>query len=126
MECELYAVRVFVQDWERAVQFYEETLGLPVKYKAPEMGWAEFDLGGPSLGIERVNSANSADNPLLGRFVGMSLKVDDIAKRYQELKNKGVEFESEPEKQSWGGILAHFKDTEGNIITLLGSDSRDD
>jgi predicted enzyme related to lactoylglutathione lyase len=26
-----------------------------------------------------------------------------------------------PEKQPWGGIVAHFRDPDGNVITLLGS-----
>ena len=42
----LYALRVFVNDWDRACEFYEHTLGLPIKFKDASMGWAEFDVGG--------------------------------------------------------------------------------
>ncbi|MDH3643838.1 MAG: hypothetical protein OES38_17160 [Gammaproteobacteria bacterium] len=34
---------------------------------------------------------------------------------------KGVEFVEPPERQPWGGVLAHFKDPEQNIMTLVGA-----
>ena len=116
----LYAVRVFVNDWDSACDFYENVLKLPVKYKEPALGWAEFDIGGPSLGLERVAPDDEEGRSLIGRFVGISLQVEDIQKTYEELKGRGVEFTNPPEKQEWGGTLAHFKDPAGNIITLLG------
>ena len=117
----LYAVRVFVHDWERAFDFYANVLGLPVKFNEPALGWAEFDIGGPSLGLERVQEGDEKASTLVGRFVGMSLQVDDIDSVYEELKEKGVEFAEPPTKQDWGGTLAQLKDPEGNTITLLGS-----
>ena len=32
----------------------------------------------------------------------------------------GVVFLGPPERQAWGGVLGHFKDTSGNVLTLLG------
>ncbi len=60
------------------------------------------------------------DAHLVGRFVGASIEVDDIDKAYLELAGRGVAFEGPPEKQFWGGTLAHFKDRAGNILTLVG------
>ena len=118
----LYAVRVFVHDWDAAFRFYSETLGLEVKFNAQDkdMGWAEFDIGGPSLGLERVGPDDSEGSQLVGRFLGISLQVEDIQDCYDTLHRKGVIFTQAPEKQEWGGSLAHFKDPEGNILTLLG------
>lgn len=39
MSDELFAVRVFVTDWERALRSYKETLGMPVAYRNDELGW---------------------------------------------------------------------------------------
>ena len=39
---------------------------------------------------------------------------------YDALREKGVRFTAAPEKQPWGGTLAHFQDPEGNELTLLG------
>ena len=39
----LYAVRIFVDDWNAACEFYDEVLGLPLKFKNDEIGWVEFE-----------------------------------------------------------------------------------
>ena len=49
------------------------------------------------------------------------LTVPDIHETYKELSKRGVEFESPLEKQPWGGVLAHLRDPDGNVITLRGS-----
>ena len=117
LEYTLYAVRVFVSDWEKAVEFYQTTLGMKVVFKSPEMGWAQLDTGACNLAIER---ADAESEELVGRFAGVSLHVPDIQATYEVLSDRGVAFNSPPEKQSWGGTLAHFKDPDGNVLTLLG------
>ena len=117
---ELYAVRIFVRHWPAACAFYGGTLGLSERYRNDEVGWAEYDLGGPCLGIERVPVGDSEGEALVGRFVGVSLRVDDIDGVYRCLSDKGVAFPSPPERQPWGGSLAHFHDPDGNVLTLLG------
>ena len=116
----LYAIRVFVTDWPKACEFYGETLGLTQKFSDESMGWAEYDIGGASLGVERVASDDAERAARVGRFVGMSLQVDDIDATYRTLQDKGVEFASPPQKQPWGGTLAQMSDPDGNVITLLG------
>ena len=118
MKYKLYAQRVFSKQWQASTAFYEETIGLPVKFKDASMGWAEFDLGGASIAIEREDE--NSEESLAGRFVGISIQVEDITAIYQELTGKGVEFVAPPERQPWGGTLAHFKDPDGNVLTLLG------
>jgi len=116
----IYAVRIFVDDWIAACEFYEKKLGLPLEFKDETFGWAEFDVGGTKFGIERVDKdASAEDKAMIGRFVGVSLQVGDVQSTYEQLLQKGVEFASGPEKQVWGGVLANLKDTSGNIITLM-------
>ena len=120
----LYAIRIFVDDWKRACEFYEQKLGLTLEFQDESFGWAEFDVGGAKFGIERVDeSAGCEDKALVGRFVGTSLMVDDVETVYSDLSGKGVEFTSAPEKQAWGGTIAHFKDTSGNILTIMSEAS---
>ena len=116
----LYAIRIFVRNWSEACAFYGETLGLPERYRNDELGWAEYDLGGPCFGVERVQLGDSEGAALVGRFVGVSLQVEDIDAAYRSLRDKGVSFSAPPEKQDWGGSLAHFQDPDGNTLTLLG------
>ena len=117
---QLYAVRIFVRHWTEACAFYGETLGLEERFRNDIMGWAEYDLGGPCLGIERVSKDDAEGEALVGRFLGVSLRVEDIDARYADLRAKGVTFSGPPERQSWGGALAHFQDPDGNTLTLLG------
>ncbi len=120
MAYKLYAVRVFSHDWPRSVSFYRVTIGLPLKLMNPEVGWAEFDLDSTSLAIERVDLNDQEAEALVGRYVGVSIQVDDLHETFKDLEQKGVEFLGPPERQHWGGTLANFKDPDGNILTLLG------
>ena len=117
---ELYAVRIFVKQWDQACAFYREALGLTERFRSDEIGWAEYDLGGPCFGLERVGPDDLEGEALVGRYVGVSLKVADIDKACETLKARGVAFDYPPEKQPWGGTLAHFRDPDGNVLTLLG------
>lgn len=116
----LYAVRIFVTDWRRALDFYSRTVGLPVGFADERMGWAELTPDGGRIGLERAAAEDPESRELVGRFVGVSLQVPDIAATYTELRSRGVEFVSPPEKQPWGGTLANFRDPDGNVVTLLG------
>ena len=119
MDYTLYGVRVFVTDWERSLAFYSETLGMPVAFAGPETGWAELDTGNAHLALERIDPNDAEADALCGRFVGVSLQVDDIRTAYAELTSRGVDFLGPPETQPWGGVLAHFRDLDGNVLTLL-------
>jgi len=116
----VYAIRIFVKDWEGLCKFYERILSLPLKFKDVKAGWAGFDVGGPSLAFERIDQSDKEARELVGRFLGISLRVKDIVSVHRQLSENGVEFIAPPEKQIWGGSLAHFKDPEGNILTILG------
>jgi len=127
MDYKIYAVRIFVRDWERAVRFYTETLGMQTTFADAALGWAELDTGEAHLAIERWPEGESDDEEeLVGRYVGVSLAVPDVQERYEALRERGVEFLAPPSQQPWGGVLASFRDPEGNVLTLLGSAPEDD
>ena len=99
MEYRLYAVRVFVTDWERAIKFYTQTLGIATTFENAEMGWAQLATGDGQLAIERMDPADPEAKGLIGRYVGVSLEVKDIDETYRTLVERGVEFKSPPTKQ---------------------------
>ena len=115
----LYAVRIFVHDFEKACAFYRDTLGLDEHFLSDEMGWAQYAVGAPCLGIERVEEGDEERTSLVGRFVGASLEVEDIQATYEELQGRGVKFTYPPTRQPRGGVLASFEDPAGNTLTLL-------
>jgi predicted enzyme related to lactoylglutathione lyase len=73
------------------------------------------------LAIERL-APESGDNAnaLVGRFLGVSLAVADIQATYEQLFARGVDFLAPPEPMPWGGVLAHFRDPDGNVLSLVG------
>jgi len=115
----LYGIRLFVDDLDAARTFYGTTLGLPLAWEAGEMGAVGYRAGDGVLIVEREDP-DGPDGLLVGRFAGVSLHVDDIAATYRALSAKGVAFTGPPERQPWGGSLAHFRDPAGNVLTLLG------
>jgi lactoylglutathione lyase len=116
----LAMVRVFVHDFERAVRFYTEALGMTLENRADEFGWAQFATGPCSLAVERLDPDDPEAAALVGRYVGVSLRVPDLEGAYHTLVERVVQFLCPPQKQAWGGTLAHLRDPEGNVLTLLG------
>ena len=120
MKYKLYAVRIFCFDWARCRDFYNQTLELPECYVNDEIGWAQFDLQGTYLGLERCEKHDAQSKDLVGRFVGISIQVDNIHQEYKRLRERGVACLGRPEKQPWGGSLLHFQDPDDNVLTFLG------
>jgi catechol 2,3-dioxygenase-like lactoylglutathione lyase family enzyme len=113
-------VTVFVTDFDKSLDFYTKTLGMEIDY-TDKANWAQFKSGEDvSLAIEKCDPDYvEQGSKMVGRFVGVTLMVDSIEEQYNRLVAKGVEFTGRPEKQHWGGTLAHLKDLEGNVLTLM-------
>lgn len=111
------ALRVFVTNLGDAAFFYGDVLGLPLESATNE--WAVYDVGGIHLIVETAGD-DPESRTLVGRFIGVSLTSDDILSTFDILSERGVDFLAPPEKQDWGGYLAHFYDPDRNIISLVG------
>jgi len=119
---ELSAVRLFVSDLERAVEFYRATLGLELTAQ-DQSSYALFQLPNITLIVEPVDPTDTEFNELVGRFTGISFSTADIRTAYDGLCSAGVHFVGPPKTQEWGGILAHFHDPDHNVLTLVESPS---
>ena len=113
-------VTVFVTDFNKSLDFYTNTLGMEIDY-TDKANWAQFKSGEEvSLAIEKCDPDYvEQGSKMVGRFVGVTLMVDNIEDQYSRLVAKGVEFTGRPEKQPWGGTLAHLKDLNDNVLTLM-------
>lgn len=49
----------------------------------------------------------------------VSFLVDDVDRTHEEIRARGVEFESAPADQPWGARAAMLRDPDGNNIYLL-------
>ncbi len=102
------------RQFETAVAFYGETLGLRRSVFRPDRGFAEFETGNLTLDVTDVAQMgmpfHASPNPI-------ALHVDDVAQARAELEGQGVEFR--------GDILdtgvchmAFFADADGNALML--------
>jgi predicted enzyme related to lactoylglutathione lyase len=96
-------------DLQKGKEFYQDTLGLAVKFDFPDIGMTAFQVGEQEPGI--ILSSNPATKPAIW-FV-----VDDARQKFAELKSKGVRFCSEPFliKTGWA---AEFEDPFGNRLAI--------
>lgn len=100
----------FVSDMKRAVEFYRDVLGFPLKFESPE--WSEFATGETTLALHMASEKNPAGAVELG------FTVADVHKVHKDLSAKGVRFTLPPTKQDFGGVLAQFVDSEGARVSL--------
>ena len=107
-------------DIDRAVAFYESTLGLRLIARFGPLAF--FDLAGVRLFL----SAGEGDS---GPGSVLYLAVDDVAAARAGLEAKGVEFVDEPhvlfvdEAGTFGTAgeaewMTFFRDSEGNLLAL--------
>jgi predicted enzyme related to lactoylglutathione lyase len=109
----LYSVAIFVTDIGRAVEFYRDTLGLPLT-KQGSFG-AEFLEGETHVGVHPAMHPEAKS--LVGRHTGITLFVPDLLHYCGVLHDRGVRFITEPTQQSWG-IMAMVADPDGNKLAL--------
>ena len=123
LEYRLRAVRVFTTNFGQALEFYSNRVGLTVDTVNEIDGVALFATGAATMLLEAVDVVDDEAAELVGRFVGVSLAVDDIERTYAALQSKGVRFSGPPRAQAWGGIMAHFHDPDDNVLSLVQWDA---
>ena len=109
------AIRIAVHDLDAARTFYRDDLGLTER--SYEAAWAVFDAGVDVI-VEPVAPGDD-DEIAVGRFTGVSFRVDDIDTLCAALVERGANMIGMPARQPWGGVLAHVADPDGNVVTLV-------
>lgn len=132
---QLTYVNVWVHDQDEALTFYTEKLGMELRddVTVPEMGnfrWLTVGIPGQTdvaLTLMAVPGPPVFDaetqNQLMalvakGAAGGLFFGTDDCQATYEELKSRGVEFQQEPTKQTYG-IDAGFRDPSGNQMRMV-------
>ncbi len=100
----------YVSDMKRAVEFYRDVLGLPLKFESP--GWSEFATGETTLALHPASAKN------LPGAVELGFTVPNVEEFYRNMLSKGVTFSMPPTKQDFGGVLAQFADSEGGYSSV--------
>jgi catechol 2,3-dioxygenase-like lactoylglutathione lyase family enzyme len=122
MKAKIGLITLGVADLERAVAFYRDGLGLPVRDYRPEQGVAFFPLEGTWLALfGREDFAKDAGVPSEGsgfRAIGLAHNEPSKAgvdRVYGEALAAGATAVKPPQDASWGGYSGYFADPDGHL-----------
>jgi len=130
-------VRLLVKDFDNCFKFYSEKIGLKVTWGKIGGEYASFDIGLESnkmgLSIFKTDlmamTLGNSDLQLPVKCrekIIIVIQVESVDEVFRKLTEKGVEFINKPiDIAAWGSRVAHFRDTEENIIEIYSELSKD-
>ncbi len=123
---EIIVTSIFVQDQDKALEFYSETLGFVKKQDVPvgEFRWITLvspdDQDGTELLLEPNEhpAAKEYQKKIFTEGIPATMfGIKDVHKEYKRLMKQGVKFTMEPTEM--GEVtIAVFDDTCGNLIQI--------
>src|SRR4029079_14270167 len=131
---QLTNTQVWVHDQDEALAFYTEKLGLELRedVTVPELGnfrWLSVGVPGQqdvAITLMAIpgppvfdDETQDAIKKLVAQGVatGLFFATDDVQATYEELKDRGVEFQQEPTEQPYG-VDAGFRGPSGNQMRV--------
>jgi catechol 2,3-dioxygenase-like lactoylglutathione lyase family enzyme len=123
-------VALVVEDYDRAIDFFVETLEFELVEDVPSTTndgrpkrWVVVRPRGATTGILLARADGDRQRAAIGNQfagrVGLFLRVDDFDAAYARMIARGVVFISPPRHEPYGRV-AVFEDLEGNCWDLLG------
>ena len=104
-----------VDHMDEVKAFYTEKLGFKLVTDQPhdeKQRWIELRIGGSDTKVVLF----TMDDSRIGSFAA-TFACDNIAKTYQELRDRGVSFKTPLTEEPWGSF-AVFEDVDGNQLML--------
>lgn len=122
----LHFVIVYVRDQERSLRFYVDKLGFRVAVDhrfSDGQRWIEV---APMDGNAHIGLTLLPPNEDPARLIRSETVIwfitEDVHRKYEQWKARGVPFRYPPEVPIWGGIHTRFEDPDGNSFGLAGFD----
>jgi catechol 2,3-dioxygenase-like lactoylglutathione lyase family enzyme len=126
----LHLVTIVVDDYDTAIAFFVETLGLELVEDAPSRTndgrvkrWVVVRPRGAETGLLLARADGEEQSAVVGKQaagrVGFFLRVDDFEAAHARLLDRGVEIVSPARSEPYGRVLV-FRDIAGNRWDLLG------
>ncbi len=109
----LGAVILLVSDMNKSVQFYRETLNLPLKKESDE--WTEFFNKETVLALHPVKHKEKLKS---GQHILLGFSASDFDNTVDKLKEKGVVFFKNPKEEGFGKH-AIIEDPDGHLISIV-------
>jgi len=113
------AVMLGVRDLSQALAFYEGKLSLKVITQAPEL--ALLQCGTVMLGLSRGH-AHAA--PHVVGATELVFQVETVRTAHRDLTAQGVSFVTEPHQATPTDWVAHFRDSDGHLLSIFGPEGQ--
>ena len=111
-------VSIPTSDQDRALKFWTEQVGFTLMTDQPfsdKQRWIELKVGSSDTRFVLFTPDGHEDR--IGGFFNGALACDDVEATHRQLSERGVKFDSPPQKQPWG-TFATFRDPDGNQFVL--------
>ena len=113
----LSGVTIYVRDWDAAVAWYRDTLGLSVGPYEPDDRFCMMLAGDGFIGLA-TDHPEFAEGTHENRLAP-SIQVDDLDETIRTLRARGVRVDSAIDGAGEGYRLTRVWDLEGNRINLF-------
>ena len=121
----LRLVSLAVADYDEAIAFYVDALGLELREDTPGEGGKRWVVVGPpdgGTGLLLARATTAAQRSRVGDQTGgrvfLFLDTEDFARDHARLRRHGVRFVEPPRTEPWGRV-AVFEDLYGNRWELV-------
>ncbi|MGF7047474.1 lactoylglutathione lyase [Paenibacillus sp. DS2015] len=125
MKLTMKYIILYVNDFDKTMEFYKGILGLPVKMQQDT--YVEFDTGATTLSINTRKSVNEIIGLDIPEEVAstqtfeIGFVVEDVAATIESLREQGVIIIKEPVTKPWGQTVAYVADPDGHYIEICTS-----
>jgi len=116
---QINAVMLGVGDLARALSFYRDKLGLKIIMQEPQL--ALLQCGTVMLGLNR---GLAQATPLAGG-TEVVFQVENVRAARRALMAEGVLFATEPRQATPTDWVAHFRDTDGHLLSIFGPEGQE-
>ena len=116
-----YAI-LFVSDLDRAIGFYRDVIGVPLRFRAD--AYAEFATEGarfalfPRSELPGLIGHYAPPDPAPWPQGEVAFFVDDVDGEHARLQHAGVPVLAPPTDRPWGERTLHVADPDGNVVEL--------
>ena len=113
----LSIVSLYVQDMDRARQFYTQIVGLPVFEPLTSPMFVTLrPPAGSLLALQHVSTVPVNQVKPAGGFE-LNFEVEDVDQVYNQWKSAGVKMVADPEDKPFGRIFTAL-DPDGNLLSV--------
>ena len=125
MKLSMKYVILYVNDFEKTIDFYKGILGLPIKFQQDT--YAEFDTGAVTLSIntrkdvKELTGLNVPEGSTSTQTFEVGFVVQDVVATIELMRQQGVTILREPVTKPWGQTVAYVADPDGHYIEICTS-----